>query len=78
MPYFIFKYIKQNDKVESLEYITEFDNFKKAKTEIRKMRADSPKDDDYIVKMIFADDQTSASTKLLEKREAPILREWEK
>jgi hypothetical protein len=35
-------------------------------------------DENYTVKVMFADSELEAEEKLMEKREAPILREWEK
>lgn len=81
MPYFLYK-IHQRGGLSALEYITRFDAFKEAKLQARRLRAqlaaDETDDGDCVVRMVFAADETEAADLLSEKREAPILREWEK
>ncbi len=81
MPYFLYK-IHQRAGLSALEYITRFDAFQEAKLQARRLRAqlaaDESDDDDCVVRMVFAADETEAADLLSAKREAPILREWEK
>ena len=84
MPYFLYK-IHKHGELSALEYITRLDTFQEAKLQARRLRAqlaaDKTRDKDYqdcIVKMVFAADETEAADLLSEKREEPILREWEK
>ncbi len=78
MPYFIFKFRKENDAIASLENIEARDNFKEAKTKVRALRAALPAGSDAVIKMVFADEWAQAESRLREKRSPPILREWEK
>ncbi len=77
MPYFIYK-IHRSTGLAALEYITRFDAFPEAKRRAREMRAELPADSNCTVKMVFADSEEAAADLLAEKREPPILREWEK
>ena len=77
MAYFIYKiFDRDGDKV--LEYIEEHDEFIDAKTRVRAMRAEMAADADYTVKIMFAASRGEAETLLTERREAPVLKEWEK
>lgn len=74
MPYFIYK-IHPGKKLELIE---DHDSFKEAKTRARAMRAEISADDEYIVKVTFAENTDIAEHELLQEREAPILMEHEK
>ena len=79
MPYYLFK-IRQNDKlglVKDLELLQEFDVFRAAKTEAKRLRAEQS-DDEFIYKVMFAESQLSAEEQLQEKREKPVLMEHER
>lgn len=76
MPYFIYKIDKQGGE-NRIEKLDSFHSFKEAKLRVREIRA-SLTSDTVIAKIIFADNQHEAETKLREKRAQPILREWEK
>lgn len=78
MPYFIFKFKKEDDEIISLENIESQDNFKEAKTKVRILRAALPEGSDIVIKMVFADEWEQAESRLRQKRTPPILREWEK
>ena len=78
MPYFIFRFYKSGEEITDLEYVDSIDNFKQAKAQVRQMRAAIAKDNAQIVRMVFAGTREEATARLLEKRIAPILREWEK
>ncbi|MGD8629403.1 MAG: hypothetical protein PVH38_05810 [Gammaproteobacteria bacterium] len=79
MPYYI--YIVSSNETghnKSAEYISEFDNFKHAKTEVRRLRTETPLEASQAYKVMFAEDRAEAEQRLTEYREQPIAREWEK
>ena len=79
MPYFIFQ-INQTpgSLVKKLTLISKFEHYRQAKTNIHGLRANSSPDDKQEWKMLFADSELQAEELLQEKREAPVLMEWEK
>ncbi|HHJ17355.1 MAG TPA: hypothetical protein ENJ80_11735 [Gammaproteobacteria bacterium] len=79
MPYFIYKIMPgPTDLVKTLEKLDQYGSFKEAKTHARSLRAEIPEGDRTQIKVMFADSELEAEEKLMEKREEPILREWEK
>ncbi|HHJ14181.1 MAG TPA: hypothetical protein ENJ79_07350 [Gammaproteobacteria bacterium] len=79
MPYFVYRIQPGPTKLlNSLEKLDQFDSFKEARTLVRSLRAEQATDDTSQYKVIFADSELHAEELLQEKREAPILREWEK
>ncbi|HFD80904.1 MAG TPA: hypothetical protein ENK05_11030 [Gammaproteobacteria bacterium] len=79
MPYFIYKIFSgPTELVKTLEKVDRYDNYKEARNRARSMRADMGDDDNYTVKVIFASSELEAEELMMEKREQPILREWEK
>jgi len=79
MPYYIYKITPGPTQLtKTLEKLEQHDAFKVAKQRAREMRATMSDSDAYIVKVMFADNELDAEEKLMEKREQPILREWEK
>jgi hypothetical protein len=80
MPYYI--YIVSSNETgtgKSAAYVSEFDNFKDAKTEVRRLRTESPLESSQeAYKVMFAEDRAEAEQGLTEYREQPIAREWEK
>jgi hypothetical protein len=79
MPYYI--YIVSSNETgnnKSAEYISEFENFKDAKTEVRRLRIETPLESSQAYKVMFAEDRAEAEQRLTEYREQPIAREWEK
>ncbi|MDH3636156.1 MAG: hypothetical protein OES20_15765 [Gammaproteobacteria bacterium] len=79
MPYYLFK-ISARDSlglVKDLELLEIFDKFRAAKTEAKKLRAEQS-EDEFIFKVMFAENQLSAEEQLLEKREKPVLMEHER
>ena len=79
MPYYIYKISSGDTPVsKTLELIKEYDSFRDAKKEVKTMRAEQSQAVDYIFKVIFADSQPAAEELLLEHREQPIVKEWEK
>lgn len=79
MPYFIYIVTTQDGSgSKSLEPVSEFDSFRTAKTEVKRLRAGASLPGNRFYKIIFAADRAEAEQNLLEQREEPIAREWEK
>lgn len=79
MPYFIFHLEKgTNGTVRNAELKDQFDEYKDAKQCARKLRDELKVKDASDIKIMFADSEEYAESKLTENRDAPILREWEK
>jgi hypothetical protein len=79
MPYYLFKISARDDfdLVKNLELLQVFDEFKTAKNEAKKLRAEQPLDG-VAYKVMFAESQLLAEEKLLEKRDKPVLMEYER
>lgn len=79
MPYYVYKILPTVSQiVKNLELVAEYENYKEAKNLAKTKRAEQPADDKATYKVIFADNSLQAEEQLMEHREAPILREWEK
>ena len=79
MPYYLYIVTSQESTdSKSLSFVTEFGDFRAAKSEAKRLRAENPLPDGQIYKIIFAADRPEAEKSLLEHREEPIAREWEK
>ncbi len=79
MPYYVYKILPGPTKlVSTLEKLEQYDTFKEAKNYARSLRAELSADDNTRIKVMFAETELEAEEQLMEKREAPILREWEK
>ena len=79
MPYYLYKITPgPTDLLKTLEKIEQYDSFKDARNHARRIRAEMSDGDAYSVKVMFAESELDAEEKLMEKREQPILREWEK
>ncbi len=79
MPYYIYTVtIQEPNNTKSLTLVSEYESFRSAKTEVKRLRAETPLADNQIYKIIFAADQPEAEKSLMEHREEPIAREWEK
>ncbi|VAW91293.1 hypothetical protein MNBD_GAMMA22-2695 [hydrothermal vent metagenome] len=79
MPYFIYKISPgPTDIIKNLELLTQFEVFKEAKNSAKATRSELPSDSNITIKVIFADNELDAEEKLSEKREASIVKEWEK
>ncbi|MEE9494309.1 MAG: hypothetical protein V3W04_13145 [Gammaproteobacteria bacterium] len=79
MPYFIFQVTPgPTDLIKRVEKIEYHKSFKDAKTSARAMRAELAEDSPITYKVVFAASELEAEEMMMEKREAPILREWEK
>ena len=78
MPYYVFKITQPTQIVKNLELQDSSDDYKTARALARELRANSPTGEQATYKLIFAASQLEAEESLLEKREQPILMEWEK
>lgn len=79
MPYYIYDITPDPTGItRNLEYQTEFDSFQEAKKFARNRRAELGAETDTQVKVMFAPNQLEAEERLLEKREKPVVMEWEK
>jgi hypothetical protein len=79
MPYFIYKITPgPTNLTKTLEKLEQHESFKAAKNRAREMRAGLDNNDNRIIKVVFAESELHAEEMLMEKREQPILREWEK
>lgn len=79
MPYYIYIVTASDAGTKkSVEHVSDFENFKLAKTEVRRLRSEQPLGDDQTYKIIFASDTAEAEQRLVEYREEPIAKEWEK
>ena len=79
MPYYLFKMssTESYDLVKKLKLLERFDHFKEAKNSAKRLRVES-NSDELIFKVIFADNQLQAEELLMEKRDKPVLMEYER
>lgn len=79
MPYYVYKISEGvTPLVKHFEPIEEFTSYGEAKKLARELRTSSESTSETSIKMIFADNKLHAEELLQEKRERPILQEWEK
>lgn len=78
MPYYVFKVTQPTQLVKNLDLQDAFDEYKPARTLARDLRKNAEPGEQAIYKLVFAANQLEAEENLLEKREKPILMEWEK
>ena len=79
MPYYIYIVTSlETASTKSVKLVTEYENFKFAKTEVRRLRSEEQLEDNQAYKIIFADDTAQAEQRLSEFREETIAKEWEK
>jgi len=79
MPYYLYK-IASHDSlglIKQLELLETYDAFKPAKNEAKRLRAEQPLEG-ASYKVMFAESQLAAEEKLLEKRDKPVLMEYER
>jgi len=79
MPYYLYKIstLEGMDLIKNLELVNQFDSFKEAKAITKKLRVEQG-EQGYVYKIMFAENQLLAEEKLLEKREKPVLMEFER
>ena len=79
MPYYVYKISDGvTPLVKHYEPVDEFASYGEAKKLARELRSSSDNESEASIKMIFADNKLHAEELLQEKRERPILQEWEK
>jgi hypothetical protein len=79
MPYYIYIVTSlATASTRSVKLVKDYENFKLAKTEVRRMRSEEQLEENQAYKIIFADDTAQAEQRLSEFREEPIAKEWEK
>jgi len=79
MPYYIYRITPgPTTLMKQLECINEFEDYKESKNLAKQLRSEQASDDASSIKVIFADNKLEAEERLQEKRDAPIMREWEK
>ena len=79
MPYYLFK-MNVPDELElikHLELLKIYDGFKPAKAEAKRLRVEQPLDG-VTYKVMFAENQLAAEESLQEKREKPVMMEYER
>lgn len=79
MPYFVFHLERgTNGIVRDADLLNQFDEYKQAKQFARDKRAELDVKQAADVKIMYEDNQDLAKQKVMQNRDAPILREWEK
>ncbi|MCG6886591.1 MAG: hypothetical protein LJE74_05230 [Proteobacteria bacterium] len=79
MPYYIYIVkTSESSNTRSASLVSEFDVFKAAKNEVKRLRAEEPLAENRIYKITFAENTAEAEKSLTEYREQPIAKEWEK
>ena len=79
MPYYIYIVTTIDTTTKkAVQAVSEFENFKQAKAEVRRLRAEEQLQDNQSYKVIFAESAVEAEQRLIEYREEPVAKEWEK
>ena len=78
MPYYVFKITQPTQIVKNLTLQDSFDDYRPARSLARQLRTNASPGDQATYKLVFAGSQLEAEESLQEKREQPILMEWEK
>ncbi len=79
MPYYIYKITPgPTSLLKTLDKLEQHESYRDARNRARDMRSALNEGDQQIIKVIFAASELEAEELLMEKREEPILREWEK
>ncbi len=77
--YYIYKVTQApGSMVKNLQKIDRFEKYKQARQAVKALRMENPEEKPDLFKIIFAESELSAEEQLMEKREAPIIEEWEK
>jgi hypothetical protein len=79
MPYYLYKISSLDgiDLVKNLQLLEVYDSFRDAKKNAKSLRQ-KESSDGFNFKVMFAENQLSAEEQLLEKREKPVLMEYER
>ncbi len=78
MPYYVYKITQPTPILKNLELQDTFENYRDARALARSMRAELPANSGITIQLIYAGSTLEAEEQLQEKREKPILKEWEK
>lgn len=78
MPYYIYKVTNPTPILKNLELLDTFAEYREARTFARSLRADLPANSGITIKLMHAASELEAEEQLMEKREKPIVKEWEK
>ena len=79
MPYYLYQINQTSGSiVKNLKLLEHYEGFQQAKSEVRSMRKAMSEEDPIELKIIFAESELQAEELLHEKRETPVLMEWEK
>ena len=81
MPYYVYKINEGvSAVVKNIEYLADFEGYRDAKqlAKARRIEQSESGDGNATFKIIFAANKLDAEEKLMEVREAPIVKEWEK
>jgi len=79
MAYYLYKISSLDgiDLVKNLQLLEVYDSFRDAKKNAKSLRQ-KENSDEFNFKVMFAENQLSAEEQLLEKREKPVLMEYER
>lgn len=78
MPYYVYQIQEgATSLIKKLDKLAEFETYKEAKNKARELRP-SLVNEKTQVKVVFADNTLHADELLMEKRDEPIIAEWEK
>lgn len=81
MPYYVYKISPGPvNLVKNLEQLSEHETYRDAKNFVKEKRIEMSvtADSDFEIRLIMAENALDAEEKLMEKRDKPILQEWEK
>ena len=77
--YFIYRITPgPSEMIKQLEKVERFDSYKEAKNKVKELRNEISSDSPVLYKIIFAENELQAEETLQEKREQPVVEEWEK
>ena len=79
MPYFVYRITDSAaGLVKQLELLGTFENYREAKLLTKETRSNMDGSEAAQIKVMFADNELAAEEQLQEKRDKPIVMEWEK
>lgn len=79
MPYYLYRISESAGAVvKNLELLATFDEYRDAKQLAKKTRSEMDTSEKAQIKVMFAENELAAEEQLLEKREKPVVMEWEK
>lgn len=79
MPYYIYRIEqKPGQLVKKLTFNAKVDSYKQAKNDVKVLRGSIPEESGQVWKIVFAESELQAEELLHQKRDKPVLMEWEK